>query len=548
MYLLRDYHDRVARFICSRSRAAFALAWGTLIAAMGLLFAVFTWMGSPPMNGLPWDTSLVIEGAWRIFNGQVPHKDFYVYIGTLHYYMAALGMKLGHPGISSIVWGNLFIMAATGLSAMLILQRRTSASYALLFSLFISVLIVAPRALGESHDATGYAMLYNRYGEAFVALLAAILFLRPLGESNKTWPEWVEAAFAGFCVPALLFCKINYCTIGIGFLGVSIIMRRFSVKTAIFSVVSAAFFFVLAFKATGIPPDGLWRDLRIMAATQTFGSRLPHMASEVVRNMLPLLILLGFVFEVGRGEKSRQKRLGHFFTVLLLCGAALALVSSNSQTGELPLAAFAALYCAEMIRRQPQDPTEGGFFTLARNGCGALVFLLFTTAILGEDAASIRYAARIKSGHDYTTPEALKGTRLDDWYFCTEGSRKEEMKNFMETLGEGTRMLRQQIHPPDNFNVFMFCDPYHLALGLPPARGGVNCWAWIGMTERSHPPLDRLIGNARYILTGAGPDLRDDYGAECRPVYGTEWDDVHFQTVEQTKHLTLLRVPVPPRP
>ena len=55
-------------------------------------------------------------------------------------------------------------------------------------SLFLALLAVTPRPLGDPYDYTDYAMLYNRYGEAFPGLFGAIIFLPPLpgrGEAGR---------------------------------------------------------------------------------------------------------------------------------------------------------------------------------------------------------------------------------------------------------------------------------------------------------------------------------------------------------------------------
>jgi hypothetical protein len=45
------------------------------------------------MNGFGLDWPVILGGAWRISKGQVPHRDFYNFLGDLPFYLTFLGMK-----------------------------------------------------------------------------------------------------------------------------------------------------------------------------------------------------------------------------------------------------------------------------------------------------------------------------------------------------------------------------------------------------------------------------------------------------------------------
>ncbi len=547
MYVLRQYHERINGFICSDTRKAFAAAWVLLAVALALLGAVFFWMGAPPMNGEHPDTPMFLDGGWRILNGQVPHKDFYVYWGEFPLYVAWLGMKLGHHGVGAITCGNVFVMAAVGLAAMTILRRRTSAFYAFLFSLFLALLAVAPRPLGEHHDFTLYDMIYNRYGETFLALLGVVLFLPPEPALKKNWADGVEAGFAGCCLGLLFFCKLNYFAVGTGFFALACLRGRFTAKQVFLGLLSAAVFLKLALILTGIPFSSLWGDYRIMMAAQSFGKRLPFLAKQIAKGILFLPVLWLLAWEISKKQNEPQPAWPHFLLLTVIFGSELCLVATNSQIGEWPLVALAALYGAEIIRRQTRHMAEEGFFITVRNSGAALLLLFFLLPTLATDLKTIRYCIRVTvQGHRFTS-ETLRSTRLNDFCIDSDGTRTLVATKFMETVDEGIQLLRRRASPQMRLAVFMWSDPLHVALGLPPAKGGVVGWSWTGITARSHPPLKRLVGNATHILTGFS---RGDYidagyglGWECRAPYGAEWDALHLEVVERTPHFTLWKVP-----
>ena len=538
MYILRDYHEGINRFICSRTRPAFVKAWVLVVATLALVGVVFLFMGAPPINGIIADTSIFLDGSWRILNGQVPHRDFYTIFGDLPYYVTFLGMKLGRPGVSAIACGNIFVMTAAGLVAMFILRRRTSAFYACVFSLFIALMAITPRPLGDPHDYTGYAELYNRYGEASLALLGAILFLSPEPALKKSWADWLEAGFAGFCLPLLLFCKLNYFAVGIGFFVMACLRRRFPVQQTLFTLLSAAAFLALALFLTGIPVSAMLGDYRVMMAAQSGGERFLLLALQIVKGAFFIPILCLLALEISRKQDGQHSALSQFILFAFLYCCAVMLVASNGQQHELPLLALAALYGAEIIRRQTRLLTEDGLFIVVRNLLAALIFLFFVLPTLVPDFKTIRYSVRIARDGTGVTPETLRSTRLNDFRIEILGSRKGEMKEYMATVNEGMELLRRHLDPQTRLAVFLFSDPYQIALGLPPA-GGLICLDSYELNQRSHPPLKKMLGNATCILTVRGCE-------EIKAAYGAEWDALHLQVIEETGNFTLLKVPDAP--
>ncbi len=478
MYILYQHHERIGRFICSRSSKAFRCGWIVFLAFMALLAAAFLRIGSPALNGMPWDTPSYLDGAWRILHGQVPHRDFYYYSGDITFYVALLGMKLGLPGIGSILYGNLFVMLLTGFGGMLLLQRRTSAFYTCLFSVFLATLAVTPRALGDSFDYLSYAMTYNRYGEAALALMGIALFL-PIDPAARRGPaDWAESVFIGICLPILLFCKTNYLTVSAGLIFIACLLRRFSVIHIVVVLLSAAFGFWLAFDLTHIPVSAMRSDYAIMMASQSLITRLPSVAVQAAKGIGPLLLLVLLASEIaGRGSDARPVW-KPYFLVALIFGSEVLLVASNAQRGELPLLCLAALYCVDCIRRQSQPETDATPFAAVRNVGGALFLLVFVLPTFGTDLMSMRYAVHRSAPSEYVTAEELRDTPLRDYRFALRGTRYAEMSNYVAWMNEGVELLRRHADPQMRLACFLFANPFHIALDLPPQEGGVVCWSW----------------------------------------------------------------------
>ena len=148
--------------------ALFVAALAYLILAMG-----------PSHIMAPWDVFILLNEAWRILCGQVPHTDFHNPIGPLTYSLIALGMKIGDVSLVGYTYGNVLFLVVASIWASLVFFSRLRPIYALLLTLFVAILAVATRPLGYSPSITTYAMIYNRYGWILLAIVNVQLFVAP---------------------------------------------------------------------------------------------------------------------------------------------------------------------------------------------------------------------------------------------------------------------------------------------------------------------------------------------------------------------------------
>jgi hypothetical protein len=430
-------------------------------------------------------------------------------------------------------------MAVPSLAALWVLRRRTSALLAFLFSLFTALLVVTPRPLGSPYDFTDHAMLYNRFGEAFILVLAALVFLPPRQAFDNRRSDWAEGALTGFLLVALLGCKVNYFIVGVLFFGAAIFLRRISPVRAFACVAGGGAILATALLLTGIPLSSLCGDFRIVGACQSPAEKMRVFAIQGMKSLPLLPLLLLFAWEAAQGErlqKGRPRLWVHPFVVTTIFAGGVLLLSSNAQAGEICLLASAALYIAEIIRRQTPPPDASPMFGLARNVSALLLVLFFLLPTLVTDLKTMRHVTFATIQHHWVVARTLESTPLRDFRLAPDGSRQEEIAEYRAELDEGMQLLRDQLQPDMRLNALLFANPFHIALGLSPANGGMLCVAGNGMSRGSHPSLDRVVGNATHILVRrADPNPHDAYGAE--------WDSMNLELVAETKRFALYKVP-----
>jgi len=545
MHLIRNHQKALLEWITSDTRRSFIVAGGALLFVLMILGGAFLWMGSPIMNGRPWDTPCLLDGAWRIFNGQVPHRDFYSHVGSLPFYLASVGMTLGHAGVTAITTGTVLFAGIAATLSFAMLSRRTSALYAFLVSLYLAFLAVTPRPLGDPYFFNDYAMHYNRIGEVLLGIFFITVILSPTRGTTGGW-RILDGLVSGLAVALLLFTKLNYFTIAIGLGVLGIGVRCFHLGSALTLLVSAPLFVGFLLWVTGISLTEMLNDFQIVARAQNYDNRLSGWIVQAAKELPLLALLLLLTWEARREESEKQH--GFFPTVrgwivpLATFGAAVALSASNCQKQELPLVALAALYGAEKIRRPViPNPTGDLFFMSVRQlaalcVCGAALYLT-----LSPDLMAVRHVLMNRIKQDVIPSEILRQSRLNDFQFARDGTQAETSRSYLLELEEGIQLLRRHADPKMRLLVVLFTDPYNLALGRQPPKGGTVAWASNVMNRESHPSLARMLGNATHILTLRGRSLLET-------TYGDELNTVDLRTIEETPRFELILLKPPATP
>jgi hypothetical protein len=82
------------------------------------------WIGPAP-DVAPWDVFTLLNGAYRIYEGQAPGTDFANPIGPLVYGLDATGMHLQHAvSLHAVTYGQVLFLVVASTLAWLIAWRR----------------------------------------------------------------------------------------------------------------------------------------------------------------------------------------------------------------------------------------------------------------------------------------------------------------------------------------------------------------------------------------------------------------------------------------
>lgn len=515
-----------------------------LVLASGLPVLAAAWAVLSPArivsSEMTWDLMFNLAGAWQLWFGHVPHGDFHEPVGTLTFLLTEAGFWLIGPSPKAVPVGMAIMAAVIFAVACLVAARRLMLLPAVLFVVFVCLIVLRPANVGDHPNAYSFAMAYNRYGWSGLSVLALLLFEPP---ARRGLADIVEMVCAAVILAAMFYSKITYFAAGVAMLVVALaasphvraLWRGWAV------VVLASVALVL------LPFNGPYlADLRAAADAGIVREDTAFFFNDFAENAgeyAAFFAAVGLaVWLWHRGQAPLRLVIATAF--LLLMG--LLLLSQDSQAHGVPLAVVAAFLFHEQLRRQSAAPA----MRLA-----VLIFPL--AAIVGSATSLIGYHARLGEGylrtvdntnlHGLAVPMEPEGL-LDD-VSAAAGDRflmfgrtrairpRYELSpyEYIQTLMEAATLLEENGLANGKIAVLDQVDPLPFMLGLEPPRGG-NLWSGAGAPT---PSPDEYLADADCVLI---PKFTTNFAwtEQAKAAYGA-YLAAHFPNRLEGRSWTVLR-------
>jgi len=547
---------KLSGLLCSESPTNYRRAAAVLLAFFLLLAIVQCILGAPPLAG-PWDMVTLLDGGWRIINGQIPHQDFYNPNGSLTYELIAFGLRIGHPSTSSVTYGIVLLAAILIPLAWRIASTRLPWLIAAFAVLLTGAYLLSPRPPGYGIRETTYAMIYNREGYVLLSMLLVCLFLKVRDSIRQA--SWLDGVFAGFLLGLLLYCKITYFIAAVGLTIVAVILfpravSWFLAAAAAFAGVCLGFFVVFRIS--------LYRYLLDIAAAGFAQSRSMriHLLSEGIKhNVIGICVLFSclalWTWAQSRPGSPRLPALRQWLAAASIVAAALMIVSGNgAQRGGIddPLYFFAALVAIELFRRQngrqlalPDTPVHMAMTTSA-----ILVLAILSGGIVARDLASDAYTVEwdLAKRPALAASQRLHSATLSDFYVpptTRHITAYWPARDYPAHINDGIDLLRKHLESGDRVTAFAFANPFSFALDIPPAHERPFWWDLNFSFDRTHyPPANQFLGDATLVIMPRLQDRSVGYSFETvdvmKDLYGGYLND-HFHEIDSTDTWLLYR-------
>lgn len=547
---LRASERRLASdgFLLPRSRMRWAVAlWIVGLVAVSAMVLITKF---PPIWDYMGDPLMLLDAGWRVWHGQVPHRDFYSAIGPFPLGVFGASFALGAQDVAGFPRALLLAGLLASAGAWVISRGRLAVWWRLVFSLLALLLPVAPVYLGAgggppfgSLHHTTYAMVYNRLGWCAFVLQMLLMLLPPRTEAAPRSAFW-EAVLGGALLALGVFCKINFLIAALA-LGIYWLAIKPNVARAAGLLAGACGVVLLL----AIYPGGMleyFHDQARLLAVERSESYAQKLLLRFHAN-LPWVVLLPAVhlwlLTAVRPEAARAARwlTLHFFVAL---GLSLFITTFNVEGGELPGLVVAALITVEMAGR---SLAADGALEVARpfiaKACAALLALSY----LCFDATSLAYATlwKLRKPAWAQESEALPGRLaiIPIPLFFNEPAGREAAgqavirrrsgpwqntgtevymtpRQTVRWINDGVALLAPLAGPGDRLFVADWYNPFNLALGLPPAKGGATLWDHGRMVDaRTHPDPTRALAEVTLFLVPKRPHLAGQ-PEFMLPIYG----------------------------
>lgn len=470
-----------------------------LLLACSLAVGFYVWRTGPVVNvRFGHDVPIVLDGAWRVLNGQVPNVDFHSLFGPLFFVLAALGMAIGGASLHALVALTLVLFYALSAWAWAIAWPRAHLGVAAGFTVLVALLVLGTYHLGFDHTVVTYANLYNRYG---YALLFILVFERAFElRVPSARQEAFGAASSGFILVALLFIKVTFFLVGAGFVALCALLRwrlrgwRAFVVGALLLLVPMAIYLRLGFGAVArdyLVPLQVRRDV-VTSPTFVMDKVLPSLGALKVLGVMSALLLVA--------PLRLAARLRAVLLVAAGVVAGIALNLTNYGESDMPLLAVIALVpVGRLLHAAAEEaparrPWVRGLFAA---GLAALAAYADST-FLFKNVASIGHArslARtVAPGLERVAEPPLADllvVRADGW----------SNERYAAKLNEGFALLRAHTTAADRIACLNFENPFSFGLQRPPPLGDVSSWHFgYGFDERRHWPAEQVFRDATVIM------------------------------------------------
>ena len=468
------------------------------------------------------DVSPVLDGAWRIENNQIPHKDFSSILGHGYLLQQLLFLRLFHYdfiafSVSSIAVATVMLTLFLSFYHFPVFLKNTTPTLRIYFFILLVCLGLGQYHFGEKHTLLTYANLYNRYGflSLFVFSIQTLLWKDVEKATSRTV---TQLSIAVMLLNYLIFIKLTYFIIAFGLLSFCLLIEvvSFSVYWRILLFTLLIFLvFSLAFGADAL---AIINDYKTIASVR--GGEL--MRPGFIRyklfqyyNVIFLLSLLLFIAEA----IYRKVALKLVVLVCFIGVSAVFLQFTNWGTTDIVMLTFVPV----VFLLSPELRT---FIT-------SKIFLAVCCFFLFKNLRSIYYLSK-ENGARY--PE-VKSQYLSRFYtnFTEVGCELD----YAPWIVSGTALADKNKKIGDRIFSFSFDNPFPFLTHTVPPKHVSTVWQY-GTTYSNtvHIPPQQLFNEVDLLLIPRCPLAES--AAEMKKIYGAKVKE-HYSLIDSNEYWLLYR-------
>jgi hypothetical protein len=448
------------------------------------------------------DIFLMLDAGWRVLNGQRPDVDFRPSMSPALGLLFAGALRLAHNSVNAVGYASALVGAVAGSLGYWLTRGRMPAIPAVLASIVLTLIAVAPFPVGLPPNSLSHAMLYNRYGYALLGLVVLEIFQSSRG------CDGVRAVCGGFLTGvvsiALLFLKPSYCLVALAFAVCSIVLTRhnhwrFAGMLLGMLIAGGAMMTYLRFDFTAV-----WNDLYLMSSAKGSGMSFWTIRWAFFRGLADFLPIAVLAFLVSANASQKKPVLQASQPIVLAIGVftgGALLLATNGQLSGFPLNAVLAILLIERGRRASKADA-----VLILIGLIAYLPVCFGSAAgLGYALIQSRESPPVSEVARFNPPH-LASLLLSDVSEGTDADRRSNGRAYVTYVNDGVDLIKSVSAPDETVFTLDVQNPFSYALLRRPAHGGSACLYFNHTFNDTHKPSGEwLFGAADIVMVPKHP-------------------------------------------
>jgi hypothetical protein len=467
------------------------------------------------------DSFMVLDGAWRMLNGQRPHVDFNSMIGPAAYLPTVVGLLLASNTAAGFGYGQAMVALVLGIWAYL-LGTKFYEIPRVIYALCVAAIAVSPALLGLSPFALSPAATYNRYTYA----LLGVLLLECL--STEVSAEFIAGFSSGALIAILAFTKMTGFIVGAALL-VALIPQRTQTLQRWLGIAAGAGSVGLCFLwYLRLDLFAVIRDLALTAAAKHVKFFDIYLLNTVALDAgVALLLTFGaatFLADSGKPRAAMRELLAGFSVTF----ASLLLIFGNYQPSELPLLGLYFLTMGQRLLASRRNFTmDNGMLSLMIGGGAVFAGISILSAIISLGAAGWTVIHYVRDAPHFQAQALRQFVPVKD------------DANYTYFVNDGFGLLKLYRKPGERVMSLDFSNPFSYGLAIPPAPGGSTNLAFNGSFNTKHYVRpEKLFGDADLVMLPK--TFTDDTQDAVPRIYGP-FLEAHFHLVGESAHWKLYR-------
>jgi hypothetical protein len=522
----------------------FTVGFTLSVAVLALL--TLTVGGVFPINKFAHDVFIFLDGASRVLQGQVPHRDFSTGLGPVVYWLYALGLVVSGPDASAIVVLYAVVYLFSFLAAYLVASRRFNRVLGLGMALFFAGVAACPAHYGLGVRDTSVSSFYNRLGYAWVGILAVGLCLprRPCRQKLG----FADPLVLSLCLALLLFMKFTFGIAGLGLAGLALltVAHRPQWKAAFCGTL--LLWIAVGFWGIGWAWKPMLREMGYLGLPGKSGLVGNMLSQAFSQNLLPLgALMVVQLFRLISAGTARPGATRRWFVLWAaetgaFAGLTVFLAAANQYHTEVAvLPAFLCILAWRAFQESSGLRKEIAYVTVS---IATIVAVVMVGGYGVRNYLSFAYAGARKF-YGYRA-ERLAPPNLAALPVLRGGGGgwNEGKVSFQEALNEGYEALAKYTVSADSVCVLDFTNPFSFALQRPRPPGARLWWFYpLTFSEQYHPLQDSLFSGVAVVMVPKYPDepettqkLQEIYGDTLRLEFAPLVETKHWRVLKRTLH------------